>query len=78
MNTKANTQHLETAHELFERFDQLNAIGTALSAERDLSRLLEIFIMQRVYMTYAKQFLHQDQRDEIDRMKVLERARAAS
>ncbi len=34
--------------------------------------------MQGVYMTYAKQFLHQDQRDKIDRMKVLERARAVS
>ncbi len=53
MDTKTNAQHLETAHELFERFDQLNAIGVALSAERDLPRLLEKILVAAQTITHA-------------------------
>ena len=37
--------------------------------------LFTIFIEQKVYMTYAQAFLHEDQIDAIDHEYLLERAR---
>ena len=53
MDTTKKSHLIETAHELFERFDQLNTIGAALSAERDLPRLLEQILIAAQTITHA-------------------------
>lgn len=44
---------METIQELFERFDQLNNVGAALSKERDLPRLLELILIAAQDLTHA-------------------------
>lgn len=44
---------METIQELFERFDQLNSVGAALSKERDLGRLLEQILVAAQSLTHA-------------------------
>lgn len=44
---------METVRELFERFEQLNTIGVALSKERDLPRLLEQILIAAQTITHA-------------------------
>ena len=36
---------METAADLFQRFEQLNAIGASLSNERNLDRVLENILL---------------------------------
>ena len=44
---------METVQELFERFEQLNVIGAALSKERDLPTLLEQILVAAQKITHA-------------------------
>ena len=40
-------------HDLLQRLDELNAIGSALSSERDINRLLEIILVAAKRITHA-------------------------
>lgn len=44
---------METIENLFRRFEQLNAIGAALSHERDINRLLETILVAAKTITHA-------------------------
>ena len=44
---------METAADLFQRFEQLNAIGASLSNERNLDRLLENILLAAKAITHA-------------------------
>ena len=44
---------METMEDLFRRFERLNAIGAALSNERDLDRLLENILLAAKSITHA-------------------------
>ena len=44
---------METADDLFQRLEQLNAIGAALSKERDIDRLLEVILVAAKRITHA-------------------------
>src|SRR5574343_1296138 len=44
---------MDTQTQLFQRFEQLNEIGTALSSERDINRLLEKILLAAKRITHA-------------------------
>lgn len=44
---------MDTADSLFQRLEQLNAIGAALSKERDIDRLLELILVAAKNITHA-------------------------
>jgi HD-GYP domain-containing protein (c-di-GMP phosphodiesterase class II) len=44
---------MDTIQELFERFDQLNSVGAALSGERNMPRLLEQILVAAQDLTHA-------------------------
>ncbi|HWT53634.1 MAG TPA: HD domain-containing phosphohydrolase [Rhodocyclaceae bacterium] len=44
---------MDTADSLFQRLEQLNAIGAALSKERDIDRLLELILVAAKSITHA-------------------------
>ena len=44
---------METMEDLFRRFERLNAIGAALSHERNLDRLLENILLAAKSITHA-------------------------
>ena len=44
---------MDTADSLFQRLEQLNAIGAALSKERDIERLLELILVAAKSITHA-------------------------
>lgn len=44
---------MDTADSLFQRLEQLNAIGAALSQERDIERLLELILVAAKNITHA-------------------------
>ena len=44
---------METVDDLFQRFEKLNAIGSALSSERNLDRLLETILLAAKAITHA-------------------------
>ncbi len=44
---------MDTIEDLFRRFEQLNAIGAALSHERDINRLLESILAAAMTITHA-------------------------
>ena len=44
---------MDTTTDLFQRFDQLNAIGASLSSERNIDRLLETILLAAKAITRA-------------------------
>ena len=44
---------MEPINDLFQRFEQLNAIGVALSSERNIDRLLENILLAAKAITHA-------------------------
>ena len=44
---------MDTTDDLFRRLDQLNAIGAALSSERNIDRLLENILLAAKAITHA-------------------------
>ncbi len=44
---------MKNSDDLFDRLEQLNAIGAALSKERDINRLLETILVAAKQITHA-------------------------